>query len=81
MIRPPGTGGPMAHDEAEMAAEGADAAAAAAEETAEAIERAAEMNRDPAIAEALGEAEVHAEAAVTRVGWLRALIRRWFGRS
>lgn len=71
----------MAHDEAEMAAEGADAAAAAAEETAEAIDRAAEVNRDPAVAGTLEEAEVHAQAAVTRVGWLRGLIRRWFGRS
>lgn len=69
----------MADDEAEMAANGADAAAAATEETVEAIDRAADRNEDPAVARALEEAGMHAEAAATRVGWLRGLIRRWFG--
>ncbi|HET6953843.1 MAG TPA: hypothetical protein VFI47_25995 [Acidimicrobiales bacterium] len=54
---------------------------AATEETADAIERAAERTDDPAVAEALDEAATHAETAVSRVGWVRSVIRRAFGRS
>ena len=54
----------------------ADAASAAAEETADAIEVAAEQNRDPVVAKALDDAALKADKTVSRVGWLRALIRR-----
>ncbi|HEX5950729.1 MAG TPA: hypothetical protein VFZ96_06985 [Actinomycetota bacterium] len=68
-------------DDKALAAEGADAAIAATEQTAEAIARAAERNDDPSVAEALDEAATHADTAAARVGWLRGLIRRVFGRS
>ena len=68
-------------DDAHMAADGADAALAATEQTVDAIERAAERNDDPSVAEALDDAASHADAAATRVGWLRGVIRRVFGRS
>lgn len=71
----------MLDDDGHMAAEGAEAALAATQETAEAIERAAERNDDPSVAEALEEAATHADTAATRVGWLRGVIRRVFGRS
>ena len=54
----------------------AEAASAAAEETADAIEAAAAENRDPVVAKALDDAALKADKTVTRVGWLRALIRR-----
>jgi hypothetical protein len=54
----------------------ADAASAAADETVEAIEAAAEENRDPVVAKALDDAALKADKTVTRVGWLRALVRR-----
>lgn len=69
------------NDDTHAAAIGADAALAATQETADAIERAAERNDDPIVAEALDEATIHAEAAAVRVGWLRGVIRRVFGRS
>ncbi|HET9723199.1 MAG TPA: hypothetical protein VFR44_05075, partial [Actinomycetota bacterium] len=73
--------GSVLDDDGHMAAEGAEAALAATQETAEAIERAAERNDDPSVAEALEEAATHADTAATRVGWLRGVIRRVFGRS
>jgi len=54
----------------------ADAAGAAAEETAEAIDAAAHENRDPVVAKALDDAAMKADKTVSRVGWLRALVRR-----
>lgn len=54
----------------------ADAAAAAADETVEAIETAAQENRDPVVGKALDEAALKADKTVSRVGWLRALLRR-----
>jgi hypothetical protein len=54
----------------------ADAAGAAAEETAEAIDAAAQENRDPVVAKALDDAAMKADKTVSRVGWLRALVRR-----
>jgi hypothetical protein len=55
---------------------GADAAHAATVETVEAIEEAAKVNDDPAVAEALDDAAVKADAASTRTGWLRRLLHR-----
>jgi hypothetical protein len=54
----------------------ADAASAAADETVEAIDAAAQENRDPVVAKALDDAALKADKTVTRVGWLRALVRR-----
>jgi hypothetical protein len=54
----------------------AEAASAAAEETAQAIEAAAEENRDPVVAKALDDAALKADKTVSRVGWLRSLLRR-----
>jgi len=54
----------------------ADAAGAAAEETVDAIDAAAEKNRDPVVAKALDDAALKADKTVSRVGWLRALVRR-----
>ena len=54
----------------------ADAAAAAADETLEAIETAAQENRDPVVGKALDEAALKADKTVSRVGWMRALLRR-----
>jgi hypothetical protein len=54
----------------------ADAAAAAADETVEAIEAAAKENRDPVVGKALDDAAIKADKTVSRVGWLRALVRR-----
>lgn len=71
----------MSTDDADTVAVGADAAMAATEKTADAIERAAERNDDPIVAEALDEAATHADTAVSRVGWLRSVIRRVFRRS
>ena len=71
----------MARDEAHVTKIGADAAAAATEDAAAAIERAAERNDDPAVAESLDEAAIHADSAVVRVGWLRSMIRRLFARA
>lgn len=74
--------GDMESDENAHKAEiGADAALAATEETAAAIQRASERNDDPIVAEALDEAATRADTAASRVGWLRGLIRRAFGRS
>lgn len=71
----------VSNDDPDVVAVGADAAMAATEKTADAIERATERTDDPAVAEALDEAATHAEAAVSRVGWVRSVIRRVFGRS
>ncbi|HEX5950236.1 MAG TPA: hypothetical protein VFZ96_04490 [Actinomycetota bacterium] len=71
----------MSNDDADVVAVGADAAMAATEETADAIERAAERTDDPTVAEALDEAATHADTAMSRVGWLRGVIRRVFRRS
>lgn len=71
----------VSNDDPDVAAVGADAALAATEKTADAIERAAERTDDPAVAETLDEAATHAETAVSRVGWVRSVIRRVFGRS
>jgi hypothetical protein len=54
----------------------ADAATSAAEETADAIDVAAQENRDPIVARALDDAALKADKTVSRVGWLRALMRR-----
>lgn len=54
----------------------AEAASAAADETVEAIDAAAQKNRDPVVARALDDAALKADKTVTRVGWLRALVRR-----
>jgi len=54
----------------------AEAATAAAEETAEAIDFAAQENRDPVVAKALDDAALKADKTVSRVGWLRSLLRR-----
>jgi hypothetical protein len=54
----------------------ADAASAAADETVEAIDAAAQENRDPVVARALDDAALKADKTVTRVGWLRSLVRR-----
>jgi hypothetical protein len=54
----------------------AEAASAAAEETVDAIHAAAEENRDPVVAKALDDAALKADKTVSRVGWLRALLRR-----
>jgi inorganic triphosphatase YgiF len=59
----------------------AEAASAAAEETAEAIQVAAEENRDPVVARALDDAALKADKTVSRVGWLRALLRRLVPRA
>jgi len=56
----------------------ADAASAAAEETVAAIDAAAHENRDPVVAKALDDAALKADKTVSRVGWLRALVRRLF---
>jgi hypothetical protein len=58
----------------------ADAAEAASEETADAIEEAAERNDDPEVADALDDAAVKADKTTSRVGWLRRLLHRRFGR-
>jgi hypothetical protein len=55
------------------------AAEDAASETADAIQRAADKNTDPAVADALDEAAVHADKTVARVGWLRRTVSRLFG--
>lgn len=54
----------------------AEAAVGSAEATSDAIRQAADVNEDPAVAEVLQEAAVHAETTVGRVGWLRSFIRR-----
>ncbi len=54
----------------------ADAAVTAADETVEAIDAAAQENRDPVVAKALDDAALKADKAASRVGWLRALVRR-----
>jgi len=58
-----------------------EAASAAAEETAEAIRVAADENRDPVVARALDDAALKADKTVSRVGWLRALLRRLVPRT
>ena len=55
------------------------AAEDAASDTADAIQRAADKNTDPAVADALDEAAVHADKTVARVGWLRRTVSRLFG--
>ena len=55
------------------------AAEDAASETADAIQRAADKNSDPAVADALDEAAVHADKTVARVGWLRRTVSRLLG--
>jgi hypothetical protein len=57
------------------------AAEEAASETADAIQRAADKNTDPAVAEVLDEAAVHADKTVARVGWLRRTLDRLLGRK
>lgn len=71
----------MSNDDPDVVALGADAAMAASEKTADAIERAAERTDDPVVAEALDEAATNAETAVSRMSWVRSVIRRVFGRS
>jgi 5,10-methenyltetrahydromethanopterin hydrogenase len=68
--------GPMPNEDANTEVVGADAAHAATVETVEAIEEAAKVNDDPAVAEALDDAAVKADAASTRTGWLRRLLHR-----
>jgi len=58
-----------------------EAASASSERTAGAIERAAEANDDPEVASVLEDASTSAHATVSRVGWLRATLRRLFGRD
>lgn len=58
----------------------AEAAHASSDEAAEAIEEAAELNEDPAVADALEEADVHARTTVSRLDWLRNRLRRFFSR-
>lgn len=58
----------------------AGAAEASSEETAAAIDRAAEKNKDSEVAEVLDEASLAAEQTVGRVGWLRSVLERLFGR-
>ena len=60
---------------------GAAAAHAAAEAAVAAIDEAAEINEDPAVAEALTDAAASADQASARVGWLRRLLHRRFSRS
>jgi hypothetical protein len=74
-------GGNVSNDDPEVVAVGADAAMAATEKTADAIERAAERTDDPIVAEALDEAATHADTTMSRVRWLRGVIRRVFRRS
>ncbi|HEU4356600.1 MAG TPA: hypothetical protein VFT27_13510 [Actinomycetota bacterium] len=71
----------MSNDDPDVVAAGGDAAMAATEQTADAIDRAAGRTDDPIVAEALDEAATHADAAMSRVGWLRGVVRRIFGRS
>ena len=71
----------MSTNDADTVGIGADSAMAATEKTADAIERAADRNDDPNVAEALDEAATHADTAVSRVGWLRGVVRRMFRRS
>jgi len=59
----------------------ADAAAASADESAAAIERAAAVNEDPEVGEILDHAAIAADQTVSRVGWLRGLVHRFFDRS
>jgi hypothetical protein len=55
----------------------AQAAEAAAEATANAIDDAAELNDDPAVAEALDRASAEAQRATHRVSWLRRFLDRF----
>lgn len=59
----------------------ADAAETSSVETAVAIDRAVAINDDPEVAEALDQAALAADQTVSRVGWLRSLLRRLFARS
>jgi hypothetical protein len=63
----------------------ADLAAEASEESsqraAEHIERAALKNQDPEVADELRDAAIAADTTIARVGWLRSLLRRLFGRG
>ncbi|HWC70360.1 MAG TPA: hypothetical protein VG993_04275 [Actinomycetota bacterium] len=58
-----------------------EAASAASQRTADAIDRAAETNDDPEVATILEDAAASADATVSRVGWLRAAVRRLFRRD
>jgi hypothetical protein len=71
----------MSADETAPEVVGAEAAAAASEEAVEAIDRAAKENDDPVVGEILDEAATKADTAANRVGWLRSLLRRRFGRG
>jgi hypothetical protein len=59
----------------------ADAAAASSAETAAAIDRAAAVNDDPAVGEILEHAALKADQTVSRVGWLRRFLHRFFAPS
>jgi hypothetical protein len=59
----------------------ADASLSASTEAAAAIERAAEKNEDPEVAVELQSAAIAADSTVGRVGWLRAMVHRLFGRG
>ena len=54
----------------------AQAAQASADETVAAIGEAAALNDDPAVADALEEASLHADKTVSRVSWLRGFVSR-----
>ena len=53
-----------------------EAALASARCAEAAVEVAARANDDPAVAAALEEATVHAETTVSRLSWLRSVLRR-----
>jgi len=59
----------------------ADAAADSSADTAAAIDRAAEVNEDPEVGEILDHAAMAADQTVSRVGWLRSFLHRFFARS
>jgi hypothetical protein len=73
-------GNDMGRDEA-FSPRIADAAAVSADESAAAIERAAAVNEDPEVGEILDHAAMAAEQTVSRVGWLRGFLHRYFDRS
>ena len=59
----------------------ADASLSAATDAAAAIEQAAEKNDDPGVADELESAAIAADLTVGRVGWLRSMVHRLFGRG
>jgi hypothetical protein len=71
----------MATRDADFGNLAADAASASAERTIQAIDDAAAKNDDPEVASILDAAAVSADTTATRVGWVRQLLRRAFGRG